>query len=330
MSQADFAGNPASVPGIDPRRSRMVDACADHAPVVEFTHPDIARATYRVLVAHDLTGASEIALVRAARLALERAGHLTILHVVDSRLPAPAIAARQAHARNRLESEARRWIASGKLPFRIDVGIGEPASAIAARAQAQDIDLIVTGRHGRRAFGNPPAPATVGRLLRHALRPVLVVSSTDQSPYRRVLVPFDLTSAAVAGIRFAAAFLPQASLHLLHADKRCLRDIVASLPFSREKEGGMLSGAGSPPSVGTLSSFIGSLGLDRRRPLVTIENGNPLAAVQAELSRQKTDLLVWGAHDRSGMKPGLINVAARSLPKAAPLDTLFLPSDRAA
>ena len=79
-----------------------------------------------------------------------------------------------------------------------------------------------------------------------------------------------------------------------------------------------------------MSSFVESLGLDRRRPVVTIEKGDALAAVHAELSRQKTDLLVWGAHDRSGIKPDLIDVAARSLPKAAPWDTLFLPSDRAA
>ena len=77
-----------------------------------------------------------------------------------------------------------------------------------------------------------------------------------------------------------------------------------------------------------MSSFIESLGLDRCRPVVTIENGDPLAAVHAELSRQKTDLLVWGAHDRSGIKPDLIDVAARSLPKAAQRDTLLLPSDR--
>ena len=330
MSEANYAGSPASVPGINPRRSRIVDASANSAEVLEFTCPGIVRATYRVLVAHDLTGASEIALVRAARLALERAGHLTVLHVVDSRLPAPAIAARRAHARSCLESEARRWIAHRRLPFRIDIGIGEPAGAIAARAQAYDIDLIVTGRHRPRAFGGQFAPATVRRLMPYAFRPILVVSSSNQSPYRRVLIPFDLTSAAVARIRFTAAFLPQACLHLLHADKPCVRDYLPSLTFSRENKGDDFSGLERRPSGKTLSSFIGSLGLDRRRPVVTIENGDPLAVVKAELSRQKTDLLVWSAHDRSGMKPGLIAVAAQTPPKAAPWDTLFLPSDRAA
>lgn len=50
---------------------------------------------FHVLVAHDLTARSEIALIRGARLALEREGHLTIVHVVDGDLPAPAIDAQR-------------------------------------------------------------------------------------------------------------------------------------------------------------------------------------------------------------------------------------------
>ena len=111
-----------------------------------------------MLLAHDLTGPSEIALVRAARLALERDGHLTILHVVNSELPAPVIEAQRAHAKTCLESEVRRWLGY-KLPYRIDIGIGDPAGAIAARAQAHDVDLVVTGRHQRRVFADMFTPS---------------------------------------------------------------------------------------------------------------------------------------------------------------------------
>ena len=191
-----------------------------------------------MLVAHDLTGPSEIALVRAARLALERNGHLTILHVVNSKLPAPVIEAQRADAKTCLEREARRWCY--KRPYRIDIGIGDPAGAIAARAQAHNVNLVVTGRHQRRAFADMFTPSTVGRLLRQSRATDFVVSNSDQSPYRRVLIPIDFTNASAAKIQFAAAFLPHASLHLLHAYQNNFQDYIRALLLtcSRAEEGG--------------------------------------------------------------------------------------------
>jgi hypothetical protein len=89
MAHGRSAGHPASVPQIRSRGARLARTPADDAAILAFTRPDLARGQYRVLLAHDLTGPSEIALVRAGRLALERNGHLTILHVVDNRLPRP-------------------------------------------------------------------------------------------------------------------------------------------------------------------------------------------------------------------------------------------------
>ena len=58
--------------------------------------------------------------------------HLTIFHVVDSGLPAAVIEAQRAHANGYLKTEVRRWLGPDKLSYRIDIGIGDPATAIAA------------------------------------------------------------------------------------------------------------------------------------------------------------------------------------------------------
>src|SRR5262245_2210068 len=210
MSSGSAAGNRASVPSIRSRDPSAADASANNVTSLELARQEFAQKKYRVLLAHDLSGPSEIALVRAARSALEREGHLIILHVVDGRLPAPVIEARRAQARSYLEAEVSRWLGRRKLSYHIDIGVGDPAGAIAARARAHRVDLVVTGRHQRHGLTDALAPATVGRLLRQADGPILVVRSADQSPYRRVLIPIDFTSAAAARIRFAADFLPQA------------------------------------------------------------------------------------------------------------------------
>src|SRR5262245_10414697 len=270
MSSGSAVRNRASVPSIRPRDPSAADSPANNVASLELARQEFARKKYRVLLAHDLSGPSEIALVRAARLALEWDGHLTILHVVDSELPPPVIEARRARAKSCLESDVRRWLGRRKLPYRIDIGVGDPPGAIAARAQAHDVDLVVTGRHQRRALANG-STTTVGRLLRQVQRPILVVGNSNQSPYQRVLIPIDFTDAAAAMIRSAAAFLPQARLHLLHASKKRLQDYLAapSLPFGPYQERGKASSLAEQSRKQASSRFIETLRLGERRPMVT-------------------------------------------------------------
>ena len=359
MSSGNSAGNRTSVPKVHSRNLSAADAPAGNVTSLEIARQEFARNKYRVLLAHDLTGPSEIALVRAARLTLEREGHLTILHVVDSELPAPVIEARRARAKSCLETEVCRWLGSRKLSYRIAIGVGDPAGAIAARAQAHDVDLVVTGRNQRRAVAN--RSTTVGHLLRQAQRPVLVVGNPNQSPYQRVLIPIDFTDASAARIRFAAAFLPQARLHLLHAYKRRFQDYIAapSLTFGPEEERGKVSGPERDdcslshhtalsfclardlfrkpaPTLQdrapverqrkqALSWLIEASGLGERRPVVTIEGGDALALVKQELARQKTDLLVLGAHARSATEHTSISSAGGgTVGWRSPCDVLFL------
>jgi nucleotide-binding universal stress UspA family protein len=325
MTYQNSARNRASAPNIYSRASSVADAHERNVKYLEFARPAFAQKIYRVLLAHDLTARSEIALVRAARLTLERKGHLTILHVVNSELPAPIIEAQRAHAKSYLETEVHRWLACCKLSYHIDIGVGDPASAIAARAQAHDVDLVVTGRHQRRAFADRFIAATIERLLQQIERPILVVGNSNQSPYRRVLIPIDCTDASAARIQFAAAFLPQASLHLLHAYKRSFRDYVAPLSstFRREERGKFSGRIGQQPKQ-TLSRLIETLRLGERRPLVTIEHGDAPTLVKEELARQKTDLLVVGTHARSEMEHAPIGSAAGAVLRSSPCDSLVL------
>lgn len=322
MVFGNSASNRPSVPSIQSHNLRAAHAPASNVMSMELMRPGFEPGMYGVLLAHDLTGQSEIALVRASRLAFERRGHMIILHVVDSRLPARIIEEQRARAKSHLEAESRRWLGRGHLTCSIDIGVGEPAGAIAARAHAHGVDLVVTGRHQRGHI----AATTVGRLLQHIQRPLLVVGNSNQSPYRRVLVPFDLSRASAARLQFAAAFLPQASLQLLHADNRRFQDYIAriSSTFSRQEGRKPRAPIAQEPKQ-ALSRFIATMRLGERRPTVTIETGDALFLVKKELARQKTDLLVLEAQARSGMEHAPLRGAAQAALGSSRCDTLFLP-----
>jgi nucleotide-binding universal stress UspA family protein len=318
MASGNSVSKRASVPSVQSRHASAADAARSSVASLERVRAGFAPGMYRVLLAHDLTGPSEIALVRAARLALERKGHLIILHVVDGKLPARVVEAQRAHARSHLEAEVRRWLGGCKLSWRIDIGVGEPAGAIAARARAHRVDLVVAGRHQRRA-----APSTVGLLLQQTERPMLIVGNPNQSPYRRVLVPIDLTDVSAARLQFAATLFPEASLHLLHAYKGRLQGYLAPLSLHREHNRRKLYNGRQPEHAA--SHFVASLRLGDRRPILKVENGDTLALVKQELARQKTDLLVLGAQARPGMKYVPIGSGAEAAFASSRCDMLFLP-----
>lgn len=281
---------------------------------------------FQVLLAHDLTTRSEVALVRGARLALERKGHLTIIHVVDEDLPTSVLEAQRTHAQSYLELEVRRHLGRDKPACRIEIVAGDPAECIAAQAELLSVDLVVTGRHRRRVIADMFIGTTVERLLRQVRRPVLVANNPDQSPYRNVLIPVEFSDVTAAAIRFAAVFLPQARFHLLHAYKGPLQDYVTalSLTFSRE-ERAKFAGPIGEQAKQAMARLIETLGLEDRRPLVTIVNDDALALIQQELAKQKTDLLVMGTHAWSGLDRLLVGSVTDAVLRSSKYDILVVP-----
>ena len=281
---------------------------------------------YHVLAAHDLTARSDVALVRAARLAFDRKGHLTILHVVDSDLPAPVVDAQRMRTENYLEIVGRRWLGNDTPSYRVEIASGDPAATISAEADARTVDLVVTGRHRRRPVADMFVGTTVERLLRLTRRPILVVNNPNQAPYQSVLIPVDFSDASTAAIRFAATFLPKANLHLFHAYKGAFQDYVAalSLTFSRE-ERARFAGPIGEQAKQAMSRLIDTLRLGARGPSITIKNGDASALVEEELALQKTDLVVMGTHARSGIAHTLIGSVAETVLGSATCDMLVVP-----
>ncbi len=281
---------------------------------------------YQVLAAHDLTARSDVALVRAARLAFDRKGNLTILHVIDSDLPISIADAQRMTAENYLKTRARQWSGRETAPYSIEVVSGDPAAAIAAAAGERAVDLVVIGRHRRRPVADLFVGTTVERLLRLSRRPILIVNDPNQVPYQSVLIPVDFSEASTAAIRFAAALLPKANLKLLHAYKGPFQDYVAalSLTFSREEKA-KFSGPIGEQAKQAMSILIDTLELGARGPSITIKNGDALALVEEELAWQKTDLLVMGTHARSGIAHALIGSMAERVLRLTTCDMLVVP-----
>ncbi len=172
-----------------------------------------------LLAATDFSVHGARAVERAARLAREHGVPLTLMHVVapTRELFAPATldtGLRMSQARVMLARTARGVRRAHGIEVATRLHEGPVRGQILARAARSG--LLVIGHGG----GNPLADWLLGsqadRLLNSLRRPMLVVKGEARRPYRRVVVPVDLSGLGSAALRAAARLLPEAAIDLVH------------------------------------------------------------------------------------------------------------------
>lgn len=153
-------------------------------PMAEVLEPAAHRGISKVLLATDLSPASEGATDEAFELAGRLGASLLAVSVIDPgqlRLPGGRFGQRVDQVRTERETVAQELVARGRhLGIRVDFLIweGEPGESIVAAAEAEGADLIIVGSHGRGAVGRFLIGSVSDHVVRNAPCPVLVVRST--------------------------------------------------------------------------------------------------------------------------------------------------------
>ena len=193
-----------------------------------------------VLVATDLTPASDDVLGSAARLARATGARLHVIHAFDlepSGYPgidgtAPTFQGRIAEAHQRLNTQLAHTLPKGMQVASREIVIYAAHRAIVERAAAVQADVIVLGPHRDRSAGL--LGTTADRVIRSASCPCLIVRRPLKLPLRRVLVPIDLSEPAAGALAAALEWcerlgpadadllLPPVQLDVVHVIPRFL------------------------------------------------------------------------------------------------------------
>lgn len=134
----------------------------------------------RVLLATDLTKASEVATDWAFALAKQHGAELLVVSVIDPhelRQDNHGSGLRWDQVRDRRQAAAQELVARGSpagLNVSVLVWTGDPGQSIVSAAEAEAADLIVVGTHGRGTIGRLLLGSVSEYLVRHAPCPVLV------------------------------------------------------------------------------------------------------------------------------------------------------------
>jgi nucleotide-binding universal stress UspA family protein len=199
-----------------------------------------------ILVPSDFSPASDRALVHARMLARHFNSHLTLYHVVE--VPQKDYASWAEEQDGAVWPGARREAfrelsrRCGPQRVRHDVVVEQALSAhraLVAYVRSQRPDLVVMASHGRDPLSQLMLGSTTEKVLQHGRRPLLCVRASANAaslPYRRLLVPTDLSPASRRAFPLAGLLARTlgAELVVLHVAPLSPLPNLSGLPLGRE------------------------------------------------------------------------------------------------
>lgn len=286
-----------------------------------------------LLVAVDLTPASDRVLGRLARLPLAENASITLLHVVPGALEPRERLAAEGDARQRLSEEARELGASLSKSIRIEtvVRTGGASREITDLGRAQAVDLVVLGRGGGRLLRDMFLGSTAERVMRSAKLPVLAVRLPPRAAYRRPAIAVDLDESVSRVFPWLLRMVPPPRpwvevIHALRAPYESqvypsLPDDAGEDPRSGLRQGALLKLGGL---LAETLSRAGIPALEARwRPHVRL--GSPRMLVPKVVKQDNIDLLALGTHGHTGLAHAFLGSVAGDLLRDVGCDVLVVP-----
>ena len=142
---------------------------------------DLPADIRRVMLGTDLSRTSELATDRAFDLVRRHGAELLVVSVIDpGDLPREAgrIGSRWDEVRDRRHDAAQQLVTRGRaigVTVSFLVWTGDPGESIVLAAEAEGVDLVVVGTHGRGTIGRLLLGSVSDHVVRNAPWPVLVV-----------------------------------------------------------------------------------------------------------------------------------------------------------
>jgi nucleotide-binding universal stress UspA family protein len=273
----------------------------------------------RVLVATDFSDGAERALRRALQAPLGPKATVTLAHVLPKDIPGQlrAQAIRDAEARLAALVAGHRAEASATVELRAEVLEGAPAKQLVRRASELDAELLVLGRHGRRPMVDFFVGSTAQKVLRQGAVPVLLVRTSADTSYQRVLVGLALESGAPRVLKASRLVAPAAAVEAFHASHVLFEDYVAlsgdlSLIYREEA---------IREATTALESLVTKCRLDAS---IAVKGGDARVLLLEEAQAYGAQLMVVGTHARKGLERLVLGSVAEWILARAPTDVLVV------
>lgn len=259
---------------------------------------DVALTVERIVLATDLTPASEMAALYAEALAKRYESKVTLAHVLDlsagtrSEDAAAGLALEDARRTSNLEMTEllERFAKDGVKAIGHSLESRNPAAAIVKLAAEIDADLIVAGTHARHGLKKAILGSCAEGIIRHATCPVITIGPKVRAPqngalsFHSIVFATDFRSNVEAKVAIALAFAQDAGarISLCHVLEHPGSEISQSLDMRLKVEA-------------ILEKMIPKSAYDWCDPECVIEEGAVRDRIRDLAKRKRADLIILGA-----------------------------------
>lgn len=289
----------------------------------------------RILVPVDGSDASKRANAHALAIARRTGATVDFLHVVEHRgvLRSSGADTGPETGRERGESilaTAGRLADDADIDVTTELAEGRPADVLLTHAAERGSGLVVMGRSGASGVGESLLGGVTDKVVRAGELPVLVVprgnrAKPESTSYDRILLPTDGSEPAEAAAPHAAVLADRfgATVHVVSA-------------VDVQRAGGLFDAGGVP------EEYVENLEADAGRdvdamverladyddiPVETaVVRGTPHEALGDYASAEDVDLVVMGAHGRSGVKRWVLGSVTDRLLRSVDVPLLLVPA----
>ena len=282
-----------------------------------------------ILFASDLTSESDFAFEHARLLAERFRARLTLFHALEvPAVPYGDPAEAQDDRRGRWGARVRQELCNRArgltVPFEVVVDEGHVGGhyladlAVLAMMERTRPDLTVMAVRSRKGFASWFVGSVTHQVVQHARRPVLCVRRSRHGgalPYRRVLVPTDLSAASrrafpVAGLLARSFEADVAALHVVPAPPLA---VLTGTPGS---------GAVPAPTESDLRRFL-CPELEAVPVAASVYvTGSPWYRIVQAAEEQRTDLIVMSTQGHDSVRDGIVGSNTDRVLRHAPCSVL--------
>jgi nucleotide-binding universal stress UspA family protein len=278
---------------------------------------------HHILFPSDLSQASDLAFDHARLIAEAFTATVTLYHVLEvKRRHELEDAVEREHlrraeraAREHLDRQALRVTTLGRV---IVERTSSPAEAMIALIEACSPDLTVMATHGRGNLAQLVLGGVTERVAR-ASAPVLCVREPEHGsalPYRRVLVPTDLSPASRRAFPLAAALAGRfgAEVLALHVASGPTGASLSGIPDFVER---------SLPSEQALLAFLDPA-FREVAVRARVELGSPWDRIVETARQERVDLIVMSTHGHDSISDRLLGSHTERVVRHAPCPVLVV------
>lgn len=263
----------------------------------------------RILMATDFSQQSQIAFMRAIKVAIENEAWLRVVHASETELSA------EDGARIQSISDRLRALTPPELDAHVALLAKKRLDAILEEVVTFAPNLIVLGSHKRTRLRDTLFGTFATQLLARTDVPILIARAADCRPYRRILAAIDDGDTAAQVLRLATSVATARHLYVVHA---C--DAHGGRPV-------MVGGAAADSAARSAVERIVNETAPHSETLqvhLDIKLGDPFKVIEREVRQIEPDLLVLGTHGRKGVDRILFESLAEDALAYFELDTLVV------